>query len=169
MKKIIRCSKLNLSLDSKEITKSSILLLLTMILFLKEVDTIVVYSIVTLVMLIFINDIFSLSKKVDIESDVSMLLEDYNESEYRSDRKYEYKYIKLNGIVSCIEFDEKENILKINLKGNDLYTFKATAYDVTKKCVKYLENIYIGQEIILYGYFKREGSQLLLDIRYLKE
>jgi len=160
---------LNLSLDSKEITKSSILLLLTMTLFLKEVDTIVVYSIVTFVMLIFINDILGLSKKVDIEADVGMLLNDYNESEYRSDRKYEYKYIKLKGIVSQIEFDEKENILKINLKGNYLYTIKATAYDMTKKCIKCLEKIYIGKEIIIYGYFKREGSQLLLDIRYLEE
>lgn len=168
LQRIVRCSKLKISSDLVGIVKSSILLLLAMILFLKEIETIIAYSIVTFIILIFIHDIFNLSKNVDIEVDMYSLLNDYKKSEYKSDEKYEYKYIKLKGIVSNIKFDKKENILTIELKSNDTYKLKGVAFYITKKCFKYIENISEGKEVTIYGDFKREENQMYIGMRYLK-
>lgn len=131
-------------------------------------DIIIPYCIATFIILIFINDIFSLSKNVKIEMDVNMLLDAYEKSEYWSDKKYECKYIKLKGIVSHIELDEKNSILRIKVKGNDTYKLEAVAYDITPKCIKYMENIYEGKDIIIYGNFDREENKFLIYMRYFK-
>ena len=89
LQKIIRCSKLNISPDSKKIIYSSVLIFLAMIFFSSSImDNIIPYCIATFITLIFINDIFSLSKKVKIEVDVEKLLDAYKKSEYWSDKKY---------------------------------------------------------------------------------
>lgn len=131
-------------------------------------DIIIPYCIATFITLIFINDIFSLSKKVKIEIDVERLLDAYKKSEYWSDKKYECKYIKLKGIILHIQLDEKNSILTIKLKGNDTYKLEAVAYDITPKCIKYIENIYEGKGITIYGNFDREENKFLIDMRYFK-
>jgi len=169
MDKIIRCSKFNISLNSK----GPIIILALAFLFKifyepRDINSFIMYGMCILVILIFLNDFLGLKKKVNIEVDMNGLLNDYKENECRSDKKYEYKYIKLKGIVSHIEFDEKYSILRIKLISNELYTVEVVAFSLTKKCIKYIENISEGTEIDAYGYFKREENKLLLDMRYLK-
>lgn len=143
-------------------------LLLAMIFFLKEIQTIIVYAIVTFIMLIFIHDIFNLSKNVNIKVDMNSLLNDYSKSEYESDKKYEYKYIKLKGIVSNIKVNKKDNTLTIELNSNHAYKLESRAFCVTKECYKYIENISEGKEVTVYGVFKREENQMFIEMRYLK-
>lgn len=169
MQKIIRCSKLKISPGSKEIIYSSLLMLMPMIFFRSNtMDIIILYCIATFITIIFISDIFSLSKKVKVEMDVDKLLNAYKRSEYWSDKKYEGKYIKLKGVISHIELDEKNNILRIKLKGNDTYKLEATAYDITPKCIEYIQNLYEGKYITIYGNFDREENKFIIYIRYFK-
>lgn len=68
---------------------SSLLILMPMIFFRSSIMNIIPYCIAMFIVLIFISDIFSLSKKVKIEMDVDKLLDAYKKSEYWSDKKYE--------------------------------------------------------------------------------
>lgn len=168
MQKIIRCSKLKISSGSKEMIYSSLLTLMPMIFFRSSIMNIIPYCIAMFIVLIFISDIFSLSKKVKIEMDVDKLLDAYKKTEYWSDKKYEGKYIKLKAIIWHIDFDEKNNTLRIKLKGNDTYKLEATAYDITPKCIEYVENMYEGKDITIYGNFDREENKFIIYMRYFK-
>ncbi|UEL47723.1 OB-fold putative lipoprotein [Terrisporobacter hibernicus] len=170
MKKLIRCSKLYYTNDSKvESIAFWVLWSVGIISTFKSgyYMDILRYSTCTFVIALALWAYLIKGKKAKIEIEESKLLNDYNENEERADKKYCDKYIKLIGTVSHIEFDEYKDIF-IEMASDDKYCVGASAILANKKCIKYVESIHVGDKMIFYGNFLRDDSRLCLDVKYLK-
>lgn len=170
MKKLIRCSKVNHINDPKvnSIIFWGTCLVCIIIIFengyymnvLKRVSCIFLATLI-------LWDYFIGGKKAKIEIGENELLNQYNESEQKADKKYYDKYVKFIGTVSHIEFDVDDEIL-IKMKSDDKYYIEALVLFPNKKCIKYVENIHKGENITFYGEFTREKNRLFLHVKYLK-
>lgn len=148
MKKLIKCSKVNYFSDPKvdSIIFWGTCLVCIIIIFengyymnvLKRVSCIFLATLIIWSYLIR-------GKKAKIEIGENELLNQYNESEKKADKKYYDKYVKFIGTVSQIEFDGDDEIL-IKMKSDDKYYIEALVLFPNKKCIKYVENIHEGRQ-----------------------
>ncbi|MCC3864385.1 hypothetical protein K0040_08650 [Terrisporobacter petrolearius] len=50
----------------------------------------------------------------------------------------------------------------------DAYKLDAVTYNIVPKCIEYIENMYEGKDITIYGNFHREENKFIIYIRYFK-
>jgi len=170
MKKLIRCSKFYYTDDSEiDFIIFGVLCSVGIISIFKNgyyMDILKYISCIFVIALI-IWSYFIRGKKAKIEIEENELLNQYNESEKKADKKYYDKYVKFIGTVSQIELDGDDEIL-IKMKSDDKYYIEALVLFPNKKCIKYVENIHEGETITFYGEFTREKNRLFLHVKYLK-
>lgn len=170
MKKLIKCSKVNYLSDPKvDSIIFGVLCSVGIISTFKNgyyMDILKYISCIFVIALI-LWDYFIKGKKAKIEIGENELLNQYNESEQKADKKYYDKYVNLIGTVSQIEFDGDDEIL-IKMKSDSKYFIEALVLFPNKSCIKYVENIHKGENITFYGEFTREKNRLFLFAKYLK-
>lgn len=105
-------------------------------------------------------------KREDISVTSYKLLNDYNNDLYKSDKKYNGKYVKLTGEVSKIEVTNEKNLYILFKSKND-FVIIANSASITNKCLKHIENIYKDDNITICGDLFRENKELRIFMWYI--